>query len=215
MKHTVTWCCTCSCPYLYLCDTLHDDKCKVCLHNISLGCTSSAQSQQAPCIAVMCAWRLAYLIRFRCCCADLHTLHGLQPVVQLLSQDSASLQAAAAFVLGTAASNNNKFQEQLMQLHPESISLLMQVHLLSSCFHAKFTHRTVCCSNVCQRALHRQASRGTILNSTLVMQVTASANKETSKKGLYAIAALLRNNVEARALFYTHQGTQHLVHRYK
>ena len=43
------------------------------------------------------------------------------------------------------------------------------------------------------------------------MQVTASANKETSKKGLYAIAALLRNNVEARALFYTHQGTQHLV----
>lgn len=61
------------------------------------------------------------------CCADLHTLHGLQPVVQLLAHDSPRLQAAAAFVLGTAASNNNKFQEQLMHLHPETITLLLQV----------------------------------------------------------------------------------------
>ena len=63
------------------------------------------------------------------CCADLHTLHGLQPVVQLLLQESPSLQAAAAFVLGTAASNNNKFQEQLMALYPESITCLLQVSL--------------------------------------------------------------------------------------
>lgn len=59
--------------------------------------------------------------------SDLHTLHGLHPVVRLLAHNSPSLQAAAAFVLGTAASNNNKFQEQLMHLHPESISLLLQV----------------------------------------------------------------------------------------
>ncbi|KAL0022481.1 hypothetical protein WJX79_009954 [Trebouxia sp. C0005] len=58
---------------------------------------------------------------------DLHTLQGLQPVVQLLVQDSTSVQAAAAFVLGTAASNNNKFQEQLMELYPESVMHLLRV----------------------------------------------------------------------------------------
>ncbi|KAL3148863.1 hypothetical protein ABBQ32_001736 [Trebouxia sp. C0010 RCD-2024] len=98
---------------------------------------------------------------------DLHTLRGLHPIVRLLSHDSPSLQAAAAFVLGTAASNNNKFQEQLMQLHPESISLLLQV--------------------------------------------TSSSSAQTSKKGLYALAALLRNNADARALFYSNQGVQHLI----
>ena len=53
-------------------------------------------------------------------CADLHTLRGLQPVIQYLGQQSDQVQAAAAYVLGTAASNNNKFQEQLMGLHPDS-----------------------------------------------------------------------------------------------
>jgi hypothetical protein len=61
--------------------------------------------------------------------ADLHTLQGLQPVVQLLLQDSTNLQAAAAFVLGTAASNNNKFQEQLMEVYPESVMHLLRVTL--------------------------------------------------------------------------------------
>jgi len=61
--------------------------------------------------------------------ADLHTLQGLQPVVQLLLQDSTSVQAAAAFVLGTAASNNNKFQEQLMEVYPESVVHLLRVSL--------------------------------------------------------------------------------------
>ena len=61
------------------------------------------------------------------CCTDLHTLHGLQPVIQHLSQQSAQVQAAAAYVLGTAASNNNKFQEQLMGLYPDSIKLLLMV----------------------------------------------------------------------------------------
>ena len=45
----------------------------------------------------------------------------------------------------------------------------------------------------------------------MALQVTASANKETSKKGLYAIAALLRINADSRALFYSHQGIEHLI----
>lgn len=59
--------------------------------------------------------------------ADLHTLKGLSPVVSLLAEESPTIQAAAAYVLGTAASNNNKFQDQLMQTHPETVTLLMQV----------------------------------------------------------------------------------------
>ena len=42
-------------------------------------------------------------------------------------------------------------------------------------------------------------------------QVTSSRSAQTSKKGLYALAALLRNNVDARALFYSNQGVQHLI----
>lgn len=41
--------------------------------------------------------------------------------------------------------------------------------------------------------------------------MTASSSKEAGKKGLYAIAALLRNNADARALFYGNQGVQHLI----
>ena len=62
-----------------------------------------------------------------CAIADLHTLRGLSPVVNLLTHDSPDIQAAAAYVLGTAASNNNHFHDQLMQIHPASITFLMQV----------------------------------------------------------------------------------------
>ena len=41
--------------------------------------------------------------------------------------------------------------------------------------------------------------------------MTASSSKQASKKGLYAIAVLLRNNADARALFYGNQGVQHLI----
>ncbi|KAA6425480.1 MAG: hypothetical protein FRX49_04378 [Trebouxia sp. A1-2] len=92
-------------------------------------------------------------------------LEALQSL--LLVQDSTSVQAAAAFVLGTAASNNNKFQEQLMELYPESV-----MHLL---------------------------------------RVTASSDGETSKKGLYALAALLRNNAAARTHFYSNSGVRRLT----
>ena len=57
-------------------------------------------------------------------------------MVALLAHDSPSLQAAAAYVLGTAASNNHKFLEELMQSHPESITVLMQVrgkHAVNNC----------------------------------------------------------------------------------
>lgn len=42
-------------------------------------------------------------------------------------------------------------------------------------------------------------------------QVTSSSSAQTSKKGLYALAALLRNSADARALFYSNQGVQHLI----
>lgn len=44
-----------------------------------------------------------------------------------------------------------------------------------------------------------------------MLQVASSSSPETSKKGLYAIAALLRNNADARALFYSNQGLHHLI----
>lgn len=50
-------------------------------------------------------------------------------MVNLVTHDSPDIQAAAAYVLGTAASNNNQFHDQLMQIHPESITFLMQVRV--------------------------------------------------------------------------------------
>lgn len=43
------------------------------------------------------------------------------------------------------------------------------------------------------------------------MQVTASSDSETSKKGLYALAALLRNNAAARTQFYSNSGVRRLT----
>ena len=43
------------------------------------------------------------------------------------------------------------------------------------------------------------------------MQVTASSDSETSKKGLYALAALLRNNAAARTQFYSNSGVRLLT----
>lgn len=46
----------------------------------------------------------------------------------LLSEDnSPEVQAAAAYVIGTAGSNNDKFQEQLMAAHPGVLARLLQV----------------------------------------------------------------------------------------
>ena len=43
------------------------------------------------------------------------------------------------------------------------------------------------------------------------LQVSNSNTGETSKKGLYALAALLRNNVDARRQFYQNNGIQQLT----
>jgi hypothetical protein len=59
--------------------------------------------------------------------ADLKTLGGLEPLVRLLQEGSPAVQAAAAYVLGTAASNNDKFQGQLLEAHPEVLAHLLQV----------------------------------------------------------------------------------------
>lgn len=53
---------------------------------------------------------------------------GLAPLVQLLQpEQAAELQARAAFVLGTAAANNAPFQQQLLEQHPETLRLLLQL----------------------------------------------------------------------------------------
>ncbi len=60
--------------------------------------------------------------------ADLKTLGGLDPLVALLSgDDGPEVQAAAAYVVGTAGSNNHVFQEHLMAAHPGVLAHLLQV----------------------------------------------------------------------------------------
>jgi hypothetical protein len=69
-----------------------------------------------------------HALRLPCPPADLKTLDGLDPLVALLSEDnSPEVQAAAAYVIGTAGSNNDKFQEQLMGAHPGVLARLLQV----------------------------------------------------------------------------------------
>ena len=48
-------------------------------------------------------------------------------------------------------------------------------------------------------------------SSIIALQVSNSSTGETSKKGLYALAALLRNNVDARRQFYQNNGIQQLT----
>ncbi len=49
------------------------------------------------------------------------------------------------------------------------------------------------------------------LSYALHVQVTASSSSETSRKGLYALAALLRNNADARSQFYSNSGLHQLT----
>jgi hypothetical protein len=59
--------------------------------------------------------------------ADLKALGGLDPLVEALGATNASLRASAAYVLGTAASNNAKFQHTLLAGHPDIFVKLMEV----------------------------------------------------------------------------------------
>ncbi|KAK9819998.1 hypothetical protein WJX72_004950 [[Myrmecia] bisecta] len=58
---------------------------------------------------------------------DLKVLGGLPPLVRHLHSGSPEVQAAVCHVLGTAASNNIKFQEQLLADFPDAVRLLVQV----------------------------------------------------------------------------------------
>lgn len=58
--------------------------------------------------------------------ADLEGLGGLGPLVGLLG-GAPGLQAGSAAVLGTAASNNVKFQEQLIDAFPSVLGKLLEV----------------------------------------------------------------------------------------
>eukprot|EP00878_Enallax_costatus_P044755 GHUV01053489.1.p1 GENE.GHUV01053489.1~~GHUV01053489.1.p1 ORF type:complete len:115 (+),score=64.42 GHUV01053489.1:38-346(+) len=59
---------------------------------------------------------------------DLKVLGGLAPLVSLLSADQPpELQEGAAYVLGTAASNNDKLVDVLLKEHPGLLQQLLQV----------------------------------------------------------------------------------------
>ncbi len=60
------------------------------------------------------------------CLADLHILGGLEPVVAELNAPG-GFAAASAHVLGVAASNNERFQRQLLHAVPDIFSRLLQV----------------------------------------------------------------------------------------
>ncbi|GIL44565.1 hypothetical protein Vafri_2090, partial [Volvox africanus] len=87
---------------------------------------------------------------------DLHPLGGITAVVTQLTRGS-EVAAAAAYVLGTAASNNPSFQRALLAEHPDIVDTLIQV---------------------CQ-----------------------SRQEEAAVKGMYALAALIRNLPEPRRAF--------------
>ena len=65
--------------------------------------------------------------------ADLKVLGGLEPVLEHLApghvgpeEEEPVVRAAAAHVLGTAASNNVKFQQQLLDTFPGIFTVLVQ-----------------------------------------------------------------------------------------
>jgi hypothetical protein len=61
-------------------------------------------------------------------CADLKVLGGLEPLVSLLQDSSApTLQAGAAYVLGTAVSNNEKLAADVIKQHPLILQQLLKV----------------------------------------------------------------------------------------
>jgi hypothetical protein len=54
----------------------------------------------------------------------------LEPLVSLLGEGAPSLQAGAAYVLGTAASNNEKLASVLVKEHPQLLQQLLKVSRL-------------------------------------------------------------------------------------
>ena len=117
------------------------------------------------------------------CPADLHGMGGLAPVVALLSSaQPAALQARAAHLLGTAASNNHEFHAQLLQAHPEVLTLLLRLLAAGS------------------------ASAG---SAGAAGQQAAEA-AEAGAKALYCLSAILRLSGAARGAFYRAAGVRAL-----
>lgn len=96
-------------------------------------------------------------------------------MVALLAASSPTLQAAAAYVLGTAASNNPPFQATLLEQHPQTVAALLQI----------------------VHGPNRYASSS-----------DKEAKEEATNAALYAVAAMVRVHVGARALFYAAGGMQ-------
>mmetsp|Transcript_20566 Transcript_20566/g.57334 ORF Transcript_20566/g.57334 Transcript_20566/m.57334 type:complete len:309 (+) Transcript_20566:122-1048(+) len=60
---------------------------------------------------------------------DMKVLGAISPVVDLLKAEEGTLRAAAAYVVGTAASNNPRFQLDLLEVYPDIFSRLRQLLL--------------------------------------------------------------------------------------
>ncbi|KAI3433395.1 hypothetical protein D9Q98_003211 [Chlorella vulgaris] len=127
---------------------------------------------------------LRYLVEPIDAANDLQRMGGLAPVVALLhSRHPPALQAKAAHLLGTAASNNLEFQEALLAEQPEVLPLLLQ--LLGD----------------------GGASSGAGSGGD---EQHAAAAYEASAKALYCLSTILRLNSPARAAFYRAAGVQTL-----
>lgn len=76
--------------------------------------------------------------------ADLHVLGGIAPVVRLLAGDSPQVVALAAYVLGTAASNNPTFQRHLLAAHADIFESLIQVRMFACTCMCRSVHVHAC-----------------------------------------------------------------------
>lgn len=169
--------------------------------------------------------------------ADLHKLGGLAPVVALLGAASPQLRQGAALVLGTAASNNEAFQEQLLRHHPEAVPALMRlVNSASGGFTPLPPPAPAAASRwgswwpwgskpaAAPPAAPAPAAGGSEAggadDATLAAGSDAAAAGDGSQEdgrredetaaaaGLYALAAVIRTNTAARAMFYAAGGMQ-------
>ncbi|GAB4817589.1 hypothetical protein N2152v2_004635 [Parachlorella kessleri] len=180
---------------------------------------------------------------------DLDKLGGVGPMVALLGSPSPLLRAGAAYVLGTAASNNGPFQQTLMQAHPEVVPALMQlVNTASSgpawaaavgaaaagtgggpaggSWWARWrgaraqqpAGEGVFAGDEHQQQQQQQPSKqqqqqqGADSEGGAGAAAAAEAvdDEYVANAGLYALAALLRGNLGARAIFYGAAGMRGL-----
>ena len=73
-----------------------------------------------------------------CAAADLKAVRGIEPLVAELDNDNADIRAATADVLGTAASNNIRVQQDVADVCPDIVQKLLQV-----CWHCRCAARSL------------------------------------------------------------------------